>query len=161
MKRLLGVSCLALVVTTLWTVRPLTAQTGGVWIEPRVSGLVPTRDLGRTDVLESSGFATFERADPSLSVGVGLGVRRSSLSWQQPDADFPLPALGFDETGLAYRLGLGVERSFEPATLFGEVEGAISRFGGGPYRSVEGRLAADRQTAMDVGLVGGIRIGLR
>ncbi len=64
------------VLVTLAVTEPLVAQTGTVWVEARGGWLVPTNDLGRTDVIANSGFGVFERVDgsPVLGVGVGLGL---------------------------------------------------------------------------------------
>lgn len=51
-----------------------TGQAGGIWLEPRAGWLMPTRDLGRTDILDNSGYGVFEQTDPSAMVGLGVGV---------------------------------------------------------------------------------------
>jgi hypothetical protein len=245
MKRLGWVKGLASVKKLVWVwswaalllgpavVTPAAAQVGQVWVEPRAGWVLPTRDLGRTDVIGGSGYGVFEQANAGLSVGVGVGVgitdawalrlsgdrtsdlavsgewrcapfvacpsvllpldgeldrwsmgldvmyrpalglpveptlfgglavRQSSLTWDPPAADLTLPALGFEERGVLYRLGVGVQRAIGAATAFAEVEASTSRFGGAPYRSVEGGLEADHQAALDIGLIGGIRVRVR
>lgn len=211
---------------------PAAAQVGRVWIEPRAGWVVPTRDLGRTDVIGASGYGEFGRLDAGLSLGVGVGVavadawalrlsgdrtsnlavsgewrcapfvacpdvllpldgemdrwsvgldviyrpaaglpveptlfaglavRESSLTWDAGDI-VQFPALGFEERGIAYRLGAGLQRAVGPTTAFAEVEASTSRFGGAAYPSIEGDLEADRPAALDIGLMAGMRIRVR
>jgi hypothetical protein len=98
-------------------------------------------------------------ADPFLFAGVGL--RRSRLVWSEPGADITLPAFSFSETEAIYELGAGVERSLGRIRLFGEIGATAGRFGGGRYDSIEGNVPADRELALDVGLVAGARVLLR
>lgn len=65
---LLAVGTSAIVVPgRLW------GQTGRVWLEPKAGWLVPTRDLGRTDILGGSGYGIFDQVDQSAVVGLGIG----------------------------------------------------------------------------------------
>ncbi len=42
---------------------------GGLWVGARLGGHVPLRHLGRTDILASSGYGAFERADRGGTLG--------------------------------------------------------------------------------------------
>jgi hypothetical protein len=78
LRRLVAVVSCAAVLAVAIAVAPLAGQTGRVWVEPRVGWLVPTRDLGRTDIVASAGFGVFERADQSAVLGLGAGVELGS-----------------------------------------------------------------------------------
>jgi hypothetical protein len=73
-------SCVPLtaILTAAGVAGPVVAQAGRVWIEPRAGWLVPTGDLGRTDVLGSTGFGEFEQVDQSAALGAGVGVEFGS-----------------------------------------------------------------------------------
>lgn len=92
---------------------------------------------------------------PYLSAGIGL--RKSDLDWSDPPADIVLPAFSFNETNVAYRLGVGVEYLTGVAAFFGAVEASASRFGGAPFRSIEGSIEEDRPLALEMGITAGVR----
>jgi hypothetical protein len=62
------------------------------WFEPRVGWMVSTRDLGRTDVIENTGFGVFEQVDPTVSLGLGIGVDLGSGVGLRVSADLALAA---------------------------------------------------------------------
>ncbi len=89
MRRLLSVVSYAAIVAVPWASRPIAGQVGQVWVEPRVGWLVPTRNLGRTDILGNAGFGVFQQVDQSAVLGLGAGVElgaggRSGLPWIGP-----------------------------------------------------------------------------
>jgi hypothetical protein len=74
MKKLVWIWSRAALLLGPAVVTPAAAQVGQVWIEPRAGWVLPTRDLGRTDVIGGSGYGVFEQVEAGLTVGVGVGV---------------------------------------------------------------------------------------
>jgi len=99
---------------------------------------------------------------PVLSAGIGIA--RTRVDWAEPDVDFSLPAMVFEDTTPMYRVGLGAERGLGRTVFFAEVAGTLLRFGGPDYQSIEGDIPADISkptTQFDVAVGGGFRIRVR
>ena len=69
-----------------------TSSAGRAWIEPRAGYIFPTRDLGRTDIIDNQGFGVFEDADPTAVLGLGAGVDLGSGFAIRASADWTLEA---------------------------------------------------------------------
>lgn len=152
---------------SMWTVRASvdwSAETAvaGEWkcapSVPCPAVLLPLRgELSRWSASVDAGFRIAALPlNPTLYAGFGL--RESELDWGPPEADVTLPAFSFEEREPTYRLGIGVEKSLGSVTVFAEVDGLASRFGGHAFGEAQTRLEEERDLRWDLGLSGGVSI---
>jgi hypothetical protein len=132
-RRLLSLVSFAAIVAVPCVPGTISGQARHVWLEPRFGWLVPTRDLGRTDVLGGSGFGIFDRADQTAVLGVAVGVELGGpwalrSSWDRSlDASVPgewrcvpfiaCPAVLLPLEGELSRWTAGIDVLFRPATI--------------------------------------------
>lgn len=74
MNRTLSVVSFLSIVSTTGLSSPTSAQADRLWAEPRLGWAMPTRDLGRTDVIGNAGFGDFQQVDEGVVVGLGIGA---------------------------------------------------------------------------------------